>query len=326
MNKTELDELITSTFKGLENNNFATIGMPDKPMWEAPLIGVAAGDDAYFDFLKEHIGDFHWSPIDAFLLKYGVKYDDAHFSVQGNQINVKDNQVNVKNNQIGGKDNQISNPTNSFGTLVPESANLRVISIAFPQTKETKETQINEHLCPSRNWIVSRGEWEPLLKTFSGRLVVAFENLGIRAVSIDLQPEFSVVITGPLGLASTWSHRHYAHAAGLGTFGLSDGLITEKGKAVRFTSLIVEAPIEITERQYTGPYDWCLFHKNGSCGKCINRCPIQAISFDGHNKDTCLDYEDYFAEHYWPDGLDRKDYILGCGLCQVGIPCQDKRP
>lgn len=284
MDKIELDQLIVNTYKGLENNNFSTLGMADKPMWDPPLIGVAAGDDEYFDFLKEHIGNFHWSPIDAFRLKY----PDAP------------------------KDTQ---------------ANLRVVSIAFPQTMETKESQIAEILCPSRNWIVSRGEWEPLLKTFSGRLISSLEEKGIRAVSIDLQPEFSVIRTGPLGLASTWSHRHYAHAAGLGTFGLSDGLITEKGKAVRFTSFIIEAPIEITKRQYTGPYDWCLFYKNGSCGRCINRCPVHAITFeDGHDKNACLDYEDYFAEHYWPEGLDKKDYILGCGLCQVGIPCQDKRP
>src|SRR5665648_432662 len=182
MDKKELNDLILNTFNGLEDNNFATLGMPDKPMWDTPLIGVAAGDDKYFDFLKEHIGAFHWSPIDAFRLKY----------------------IDVSKNT---------------------SANLRVVSIAFPQTMETKETQIAETRCPSRNWIVSRGEWEPLLKTFSGRLVTALEAKGIRAVSIDLQPEFSVIKTGPLGLASTWSHRHYAYAAGLGTFGLSDGLI-----------------------------------------------------------------------------------------------------
>ena len=31
---------------------------------------------------------------------------------------------------------------------------------------------------------------------------------------------------------------------------------------------------------------------------------------------------DYLGYHF----VDPKDYILGCGLCQVGIPCQDKRP
>ncbi|HZK87511.1 MAG TPA: 4Fe-4S double cluster binding domain-containing protein [Anaerovoracaceae bacterium] len=305
MNKKELDNLILNTYNGLENNNFATLGMQYKPMWEAPLIGVAAGDDKYFDFLKEHIGAFHWSPIDAFQLKYIDTLANSPAYQTGVSTTV---------------------PANPSGVTATVPANLRVVSIAFPQTMETKETQMVETRCPSRNWIVSRGEWEPLLKTFSGRLISVLETKGIRAVSIDLQHEFSVIKTGPLGLASTWSHRHYAYAAGLGTFGLSDGLITKKGKAVRFTSLIIEAPVEITERPYTSPYDWCLFYKNGSCGKCINRCPVQAISFEGHDKNSCLAYEDYFAEHYWPDGLDRKDYILGCGLCQVGIPCQNKRP
>lgn len=283
MNRLELNKLIITTFNNLENNNFSTLGMPDKPMWEAPLTGVAAGDDEYFDFLKNHIGDFHWNPLDAFQLKYGANSGTA-------------------------------------------PRDLRVVSMAFPQTMETKQTQLAETLCPSKNWLVSRGEWEPLLKIFSGRLVAALEALGIRSVSIDLQPEFSVVKTGPLGIASKWSHRHYAYAAGLGTFGLSEGLITEKGKAVRFTSLIIEAPVEVTIRQYAGPYDWCLYYKNGSCGKCIARCPAQAISFEGHDKNACLDYEDYFEANLWPEGLDRKNYIIGCGLCQVGIPCQDKRP
>jgi epoxyqueuosine reductase QueG len=283
MNNPKLAHLIHTTFDNLENNNFSTLGTPESPMWEAPLIGIAAGNDPYFDFLKQHIGDFHWSPKDAFALKYK-------------------------------------------GSADVDPSKLRVVSMAFPQTAETKKTQLAETVCPSRNWLVSRGEWEPLLKTFSGRLVTSLEAIGIRSVSIDLQPEFSVFKAGPLGIASKWSHRHYAYAAGLGTFGLSDGLITEKGKAVRFTSLVIEAPLEITRPDYTGPYDWCLFHQNGSCGKCIDRCPCNAITPQGHDKNACLDYEDYFEANLWPEGLDRKDYIIGCGLCQVGIPCQDKRP
>lgn len=301
MNKTQLDQLIANIFKGLENNNFSTLGMPDKPLWNAPITGIAAGDDDYFDFLKRHIGEFHWRPSDAFQLKYG----------DGTPIDP-------------------AASLDSAASLAPvptiDPATLRVVSIAFPQTTETKKTQLAETICPSKNWLVSRGEWEPLLKTFSTELVGALEAQGIRSVSIDLLPEFSVIKTGPLGIASNWSHRHYAYAAGLGTFGLSEGLITEKGKAVRFSSLVVETPLEVTKRQYSGPYDWCLYFKNGSCGKCISRCPIQAISFEGHDKNACLDYEDYFEANLWPAGLERKEYMIGCGLCQVGIPCQDRRP
>lgn len=281
INNCEIEQIIHETYYSLEKNNFSTLGRPESPMWERPLIGVAAGDDPYYDFLKEHIGQFHWSPAEVFQLKYP-------------------------------------------GSVLKQ--NLRVVSIVFPQTMETKETQTRETKCPSREWIVSRGEWEPLMKEFSGKLVKRLSDLDIRSVSIDLLPEFSTARSETIGIASKWSHRHSAYLAGLGTFGLSEGLITEKGKAVRITSLIIEARLTPTVREYESHNEWCLYYNNGSCGACIKRCPIQAISFEGHDKDACLAYEDYFAENYWPSDIFRGDYILGCGLCQVGIPCQNKKP
>ena len=277
----QMEKIIYEVYDALEKNNFSTLGRPDHVMWERPLIGIAPGDDPYYDFLKEHIGSFHWSPLEAFQLKY------------------------------------------------PEAVSkdkLRVVSMVFPQSMEAKESQKKERKCPSREWIVSRGEWEPLMQEFSGKLVKRLEEMGIRSVSIDLQPEFSTVKSEKLGIASKWSHRHMAYAAGLGTFGLSEGLITEKGKAIRITSLIVEAELTPTVRAYDDPYEWCLFFRDGSCGVCMKRCPIDAITTEGHDKEACLAYEDYFAEHYWPADIERGDYILGCGLCQVGIPCQDGRP
>jgi epoxyqueuosine reductase QueG len=164
------------------------------------------------------------------------------------------------------------------------------------------------------------------MKEFSGKLVKRLFDMDIRSVSIDLQPEFSTARSETLGIASKWSHRHSAYLAGLGTFGLSDGLITEKGKAIRITSLIIEAPLTPTIRSYTSHNEWCLYYKNGSCGACMKRCPVNAITLERHDKDVCLAYEDFFAENYWPKDVDRGDYILGCGLCQVGIPCQNKKP
>ena len=203
---------------------------------------------------------------------------------------------------------------------------LSVVSMAFPQTMETKAAQAKETFAPAREWIVSRGEWEPLMKEFSGKLTRKLEDMGIRSVSIDLLPEFSTVKSSQLGIASNWSHRHIAYLAGLGTFGLSEGLITERGKAVRFTSLIVEAEFIPTERAYQSHYEWCLFFRDGSCGACIRRCPVNAISKEGHDKDLCDAYEEVFAAKYWPDDIERGNYILGCGLCQAGIPCQHGRP
>ncbi|MBR0597294.1 epoxyqueuosine reductase [Sinanaerobacter chloroacetimidivorans] len=277
----DLTKIINEIYDSLEKNNFSTLGRPDSIMYERPLVGIAAGDDPYYVFLKEHIGEFHWSPEEAFRLKYPGDVDKH---------------------------------------------NLRVISIVFPQTLETKQSQSRESKCPSREWIVTRGEWEPLMKEFSGKLVEKLDELGIRNVSFDLLPEFKTVKSGKLGIASKWSHRHSAYAAGLGTFGLSEGLITERGKAVRITSFIIEAPLQVTERTYQTHTEWCLYYKDGSCGVCMKRCPVHAISNKGHDKIACEAYEEEFAEKYWPEGLDRGDYILGCGLCQAGIPCQNKRP
>lgn len=286
MNNRELDQLIYETFEGLENNNFKTLGQPESAIWEKPLIGIAKGDDPYFQFLKEHIGEFHWDPVDIFKLKYNEK---------------------------------------SLKTPIL-AENLRVISMVFPQTMETKEAQAKERICPSKNWLVSRGEWEPLMKQFSGRLVEKLEKRGINCVSIDLQPEFSRETSQNMGIASKWSHRHGAFAAGLGTFGLSDGLITEKGKAIRITTLVVELPLEVKSKPYKTHNEWCLFFQDGSCGLCIDRCPVHAISKEGHNKEICSDYEDEVLENLYPKDLDNSNYIFGCGLCQVDIPCQNKRP
>ncbi len=288
MNKERLITIIQEIFRTLERNHFGTLGRPENPIWDRPLVGIAAGDDPYFTFLKEHIGQFHWTPLELFQLKYG-------------------------------------NTEGRSGERFPKDKDLRVISMVFPQVKETREAQRNATTCPSKEWIVSRGEWEPLIADFSQRLVDALEKEGIRAVSTDLQPEFSWETSPNFGKASTWSHRHGAFAAGLGTFGLSEGLITEKGKALRITTMVVEAPLEITPRPYIKHNEWCLYFQDGSCGACIGRCPIDAITKEGHDKQACGAYEDEL-QALQQEGIDTSNYIFGCGLCQVAVPCESQKP
>lgn len=277
----DLERMVQETYQSLERNNFKTLGRPGEPLFDRPMIGVAAGDDPYFAFLKEHIGPFHWNPTEVFRLKHPG--------------------------------------------LVP-AENLRVVSFVFPQTTESKRTQALEKIRPSREWIVSRGEWEPMMQEFSGKLVERLEKRGIRSVSIDLQPEYQTETSETLGIASRWSHRHAAYVAGLGTFSLSEALITERGTAVRLTSLVIEAPLAISHRPYNSHVEWCLYYRDGSCMACAKRCPTGAITKSGHDKDACDAYENYFYEHLWPEDIDKKDYIFGCGLCQVAVPCQNKRP
>ena len=62
---------------------------------------------------------------------------------------------------------------------------------------------------------------------------------------------------------------------------------------------------------------------NGTCGKCIERCPIGAITKEGHNKILCRAYvnmtRQYVFRHYGFEGY-------GCGFCQTNVPCESKIP
>ena len=81
---------------------------------------------------------------------------------------------------------------------------------------------------------------------------------------------------------SNWAERHVAYVAGLGTFGLSNGLITKIGTAGRFVSLITNMEHEVTKRDYNDINDYC-----NMCRKGIINCPADAISFE-NGKDHTL--------------------------------------
>jgi epoxyqueuosine reductase QueG len=69
----------------------------------------------------------------------------------------------------------------------------------------------------------------------------------------------------------------------LETFGLSDGLITAVGKAIRVGSVVAQLRIEPTSRPYSDHHVHCLFFTQGICGKCLSRCPAEAITEAGEN-------------------------------------------
>ncbi|MBS4021539.1 MAG: hypothetical protein KGZ79_03830 [Dethiobacter sp.] len=125
-----------------------------------------------------------------------------------------------------------------------------------------------------------------------------------------------------VGLASTWSERHAAYAAGLGTFSLTDGLITARGMAHRCGSIITDLVLEPTRRDYAGPYGYCLHYRDKSCGICIDRCPGGAITENGHDKDLCEAYVRKQVRSEERSGVK----IAGCGLCQTNVPCEREIP
>jgi epoxyqueuosine reductase QueG len=126
---------------------------------------------------------------------------------------------------------------------------------------------------------------------------------------------------------SNWSERHIAYAAGLGTFSLSDGFITERGIAHRCGSVVAAIEIPASPRTASGPYANCLSFVNEKCGVCIKRCPSGAITEKGHDKVKCQEYLSSIG--YRPGETkiyDVNTSVFGCGLCQTKVPCEDRNP
>lgn len=204
---------------------------------------------------------------------------------------------------------------------------LAVFVWILPQTKATKTDNRKETLYPSERWARNRVFGEANVNFGLGRhLVEGLHREGVQAVMPALMPEWHLEPSDKYTFASLWSERHAAHIAGLGTFGLSDGLITPAGKAVRIGSLIARLPLEPTPRPYTDHHAYCLYYQDGSCAACELRCPVGSISgTKGRDKIKCKQYTlvevipPYVKEHYGFEGY-------GCGLCQTKIPCESKIP
>jgi epoxyqueuosine reductase QueG len=212
----------------------------------------------------------------------------------------------------------------TFGNSNLRAGGLTVITYILPQTEATKRDNRKESFNPSERWARARIFGEAVNVRLREHLVRSLTQAGHRAVAPLLAPQFSTRISPKYGLSSTWSERHAAYAAGLGTFGLCDGLITPAGKAVRVGSVVTRAPLAVTPRPYAGIHDYCLFYTHGTCGKCVPRCPVRALSEQGHDKDKCHRHVAVVCREY-----SIKNYGIEtdcCGLCQTAVPCSDHIP
>lgn len=204
------------------------------------------------------------------------------------------------------------------------AAELSIISWILPQPAYTRAENAAEKVYCSERWARCRLYGEQFNAWLRGEVVRSLGEAGHPALAPMLLPQWHRDTSADYGYASTWSERHAAYAAGLGTFGLCDGLITAKGKAMRTGSVIVRAQLAPSRRPYTGIHDYCLFYTQGTCGKCIPRCPMNALSDKGHDKIKC-------GRHTAGSGKEHNEQqfglsIEGCGLCQVGVPCEDHIP
>ena len=206
--------------------------------------------------------------------------------------------------------------------LLPEAVS--VISWVLPFNRAIRESNRKETGLPSREWAMGRYHGEIINGSLRRHLVAWLEEQGIKAVAPQYAPLWQELGNTPVGIASTWSERHAAYAAGLGTFSLSDGFITTKGIAHRCGSVITALPLAPTPRTAPNHTHNCLFHRNGSCGLCIDRCPVGAITAAEHDKSRCRELVYGTA----PQALSQRYDVpqTGCGLCQTRVPCEAQIP
>jgi len=211
----------------------------------------------------------------------------------------------------------------TFPSEVARPEDLTVISWVLPQTMATKRDQRAATVYPSERWARSRVFGEAFNRSLRRDIAQQLTDTGFPAVAPMETPQFSVKDSKEYVYASTWSERHAAFAAGLGTFGLCDGLITSEGKALRVGSVVARIAVPASPRPYTDHHAYCLFYAKGTCGECIGRCPAGALSENGHDKVACKAHlgrtGPYVAENYGFIGY-------GCGLCQVSVPCESGIP
>ncbi|WP_243357709.1 4Fe-4S ferredoxin [Fundidesulfovibrio terrae] len=206
-----------------------------------------------------------------------------------------------------------------------EPGELSVIAWVLPQTASTRAAHRKARDMPSIEWSRGRHYGEMVNEGLRRFVVEYLARRGVHAAAPALLPAWGRALSPRYGFASNWSERHTAHACGLGTFGLSDGLITPAGKAVRVGSVVARIALDPTPRPYTRHDEWCLRAAKGVCKACMKRCPAGAISEAGHDKQKCKDYiRGVTAPFVEKEQLGFK--VNSCGLCQTGTPCEAKNP
>lgn len=219
-------------------------------------------------------------------------------------------------------------PSEIFKLTYPEEdvkpEHLTVISWILPHIEQTKADNRKETVYPSERWARGRIMGEETNVKLRRHVIAVLKAEGVTALAPQLSEKWSRKDSKKFVYASTWSERHAAYASGLGTFGLCDGLITPRGKAVRTGSVIARLVVPPTPRPYSDHHEYCLFYTQGICGKCIGRCPVGALDENGHDKIKCRRHvheicADYIKTNYHFKGL-------GCGLCQTDVPCETRIP
>lgn len=198
--------------------------------------------------------------------------------------------------------------------IVPEAKSVIVFFVPF--SREIVFSNIPEEES-SREWDYAYIETNQMLGDLTAYLYDKITEKGYRASN--LPPTYNY---DKEKLISDWSHRSSAYIAGIGTFGINNMLITEKGCCGRLGSVITDwelPPDSRPEKEY------CLYKAKGICGKCISKCVNDAFNIKNgeviYDRYKCNEqiYDKIIPQ--WPIGSGDT-----CGKCMCGVPCSFVNP
>jgi len=187
--------------------------------------------------------------------------------------------------------------------IFPEA--ITVVSFFLPFEKEL--VKLNwQSPDPVKEWIQAKSETDCLIEKINEKLKAELAEENIQSVVPGTVFDYK-----SKGFDVAWSHKSAAYAAGLGTFGVNQMLITKAGCAGRFGTLLISAEIPPTPRPKE---EFCRYKKGEKCLVCVDRCPAGALSVRGLDKEKCYRYLQENARAF-PE-LNQ----FACGKCATG-PC-----
>lgn len=199
----------------------------------------------------------------------------------------------------------------------------KIIIAYFIPFSESVVTGNKEPGLASPQWAEAYEKTNEMFPKLNIHLTEFIEKLGFKAKQ---SPEASVFYRDEL--MSHWSFRHFAYAAGLGTFGMNNMLITEAGCAGRVNAMVTNADMKPDSPRIE---EACLYKRKGTCGLCIKACPSSALSKEGFDRKKCYDrcLENAAVHRDKSSSYGAAEIGIGsevCGKCVAGMPCAFRRP
>lgn len=193
-----------------------------------------------------------------------------------------------------------------------------IVAYFIPFRKEMADTNIKGNEA-SPEWALAYEETNTMLEKINEHLIAVLEEKGCKAKVHPGAARFDRE-----KLISDWSHRHIAYMAGLGTFGINNMLITDKGCCGRYSTLITNLKVEPDKPK---EYELCKYKADGSCGLCIKACPSAALTAKGFDRRKCYgiclknaELYNSFGSSYTIEGEEPSGSEV-CGKCIAGMPC-----